>query len=203
MEASLARARPAAAEDGAAPLRVVHLTTSYPRHEGDFAGRFVADLVRGLMGHVDVDVLAPGGYRDFGLAYGAGVVGNLRRRPWLAPPPLVSEVFPLRRAAPRRDLVHAHWLAAGAICVLARRRFVLTLHGSGTAGRFADLELARRHPRLVGWVVRRAEAVIAVSNALAEAARRCGARDVRTIPNGVAVPADLGAEADPPEVLFA
>ena len=41
--------------------RVVHLTTSYPRHEGDFAGRFVADLVRGLAGHVDVSVLAPGG----------------------------------------------------------------------------------------------------------------------------------------------
>src|SRR5213080_4200888 len=174
MEASLAHAPPAAPPS----LRVVHLTTSYPRHEGDFAGRFVADLVRGLAGHVDVSVLAPGGYRDFGLAYGRGLVGNLRRR-----------------AAGRRDLVHAHWLAAGAICVLARRRFVLTLHGSGTAGRFADLELARRHPRLVGWIVRRAEVVIGVSEALADAARRCGAREVRTIPNGVAVPPAVGAEA--------
>ena len=203
MEASLASASPAAALDGPAPLRVVHLTTSYPRHEGDFAGRFVADLVRGLAGHVDVSVLAPGGYRDFGLAYGAGVVGNLRRRPWLAPLLVASMILALRRAAGCRDLVHAHWLAAGAICILARRRFVLTLHGSGTAGRFADLELARRHPRLVGWIVRRAEVVIAVSNALAEAARRCGARDVRTIPNGVAVPATTAAEADPPEILFA
>ena len=199
MEASLAHAHPAARPS----LRVVHLTTSYPRHEGDFAGRFVADLVRGLAGHVDVAVLAPGGYRDFGLAYGAGVVGNLRRRPWLAPLLVVSMILALRRAATRKDLVHAHWLAAGAICVLARRRFVLTLHGSGTAGRFADLELARRRPRLVGWVVRRAEVVIAVSEALAEAARRCGARDVRTIPNGVAIPATAGREADPPEILFA
>jgi glycosyltransferase involved in cell wall biosynthesis len=203
MEASLAHALPAAADDGAAPLRVVHLTTSYPRHEGDFAGRFVADLVRGLAGHVDVSVLAPGGYRDFGLAYGRGLVGNLRRRPWLAPLLVVSMIRALRRATTRRDLVHAHWLAAGAICVLARRRFVLTLHGSGTAGRFADLELARRHPRLVGWIVRRAEVVIGVSEALAEAARRCGARDVRTIPNGVHVPATIGLEADPPHVLFA
>jgi glycosyltransferase involved in cell wall biosynthesis len=202
MEASLAHARPAAL-DGAAPLRVVHLTTSYPRHEGDFAGRFVADLVRGLAGHVDVSVLAPGCYRDFGLAYGAGIVGNLRRRPWLAPLLVVSMILALRRAATRRDLVHAHWLAAGAICVLARRRFVLTLHGSGTAGRFADLELARRHPRLVGWVVRRAEAVIAVSEALADAARRCGGRQVHTIPNGVTVPTTVQAEADPPEILFA
>src|SRR5438067_695759 len=84
MEASVAPAVPALA-DPQPRLRVVHLTTSYPRHEGDFAGRFVADLVRGLAGHVDVSVLAPGGYRDFGLAYGRGLVGNLRRRPWLAP----------------------------------------------------------------------------------------------------------------------
>src|SRR5205807_7445464 len=172
MEATVAPAVPAPADDQ--PLRVVHLTTSYPRHEGDFAGRFVADLVRGLAGHVDVSVLAPGGYRDFGLAYGRGLVGNLRRRPWLAPLLVVSMVLAVRRTARSRDLVHAHWLAAGAICVLARRRFVLTLHGSGTAGRFADLELARRHPRLFGFVVRRAEVVIGVSEALAQAARRCG-----------------------------
>src|ERR671929_862195 len=105
MEASLARARPAAADDGAAPLRVVHLTTSYPRHEGDFAGRFVADLVDGLGRQgADVSVLAPGGYRDFGLAYGGGVVHNLRRRPWLAPPLLLSMILALRRAAPRAHL---------------------------------------------------------------------------------------------------
>src|SRR5919197_1364180 len=158
MEASVAPALPALADDEP-KLRVVHLTTSYPRHEGDFAGRFVADLVRGLAGHVDVSVLAPGGYRDFGLA-------------------------------------------SGLICVLARRRFVLTLHGSGTAGRFADLELARRHPRLVRFVIRRANVVIAVSEALAEAARRCGGRDVRTIPNGVELPASAGAEAEPAEELF-
>src|SRR5437868_10089347 len=115
--------------------RVVHLTTSYPRHEGDFAGRFVADLVRGLAGHVDVSVLAPGGYRDFGLAYGRGLVGNLRRRPWLAPLLVVSMVLAVRRTARSRDLVHAHSLAAGAACVPAPRRFVLTPPGAGTPGR--------------------------------------------------------------------
>src|SRR5919204_317102 len=54
MEASLVTARPAAADDGAAPPRVVHLTTSYPRHDGDFAGRFVADLVRTIPNGVHV-----------------------------------------------------------------------------------------------------------------------------------------------------
>src|SRR5207244_9712102 len=95
MEATAASAAPALAD--VQPLRVVHLTTSYPRHEGDFAGRFVADLVRALAGHVDVSVLAPGGYRHFGLANGGGLVRNVRRRPWLAPLLVVSMI----RAVPR------------------------------------------------------------------------------------------------------
>jgi len=184
--------------------RVVHLTTSYPREDGDFAGRFVADLVKGLRaGGVDAEVLAPGGYRDFGLAYGGGIVHNVRRRPWLAPLLVLSMILAVRRVARRGDLVHAHWLAAGLICVLARRPFVLTLHGSGSAGRFSDLELARRRPGLVGFIVRRAKVVICVSKALAEAARRCGAADVRIVPNSVDVPPAIAPEADPPEVLFA
>jgi len=184
--------------------RVVHLTTSYPRHAEDFAGRFVADVVEGLEQRgVDVSVVAPGGYRDFGLAYGGGLVHNLKRRPWLAPLLVVSMIRAVRRATRAGQLVHAHWLAAGAICALARRPFVLTLHGSGTAGRFADLELARRFPRLFGAIVRRARVVICVSAALGEAAQRCGAPDVRVIPNGVRIPTKVEPEGEPAEVLFA
>ena len=37
------------------------LTTSYPRYEGDYAGRFVADAVERLRARgVEIDVLAPG-----------------------------------------------------------------------------------------------------------------------------------------------
>jgi glycosyltransferase involved in cell wall biosynthesis len=89
------------------------------------------------------------------------------------------------------------------VAALARVPFVVTLHGSGTAGRFCDLELARRRPRLVGAVLRRARTVICVSEALAEAARTCGARDVRVIRNGVDIPASAGREAPNAEVLFA
>jgi glycosyltransferase involved in cell wall biosynthesis len=180
------------------------LTTSYPRDEGDFAGRFVADLVGDLRERgVDASVLAPGDFRDFGLAYGAGVVANVKRRPWLVPGLLASMVAAVRRAARDADLVHAHWLAGGAVAALARVPFVVTLHGSGTAGRFADLELARKHPRLVGAVLRRARAVLCVSEALADAARSCGAHDVRVIRNGVAIPDRVGREAEPAEILFA
>jgi glycosyltransferase involved in cell wall biosynthesis len=57
-------------------------------------------------------------------------------------------------------------------------------------------------PRVARALLRRARVVIAVSEPLAEAARRVGATDVRWIPNGVDVPAEVGEEADPPEVLF-
>jgi glycosyltransferase involved in cell wall biosynthesis len=202
--AAAARALQPPPADARRPLRIVHLTTSYPRDQGDFAGRFVADLVSDLRQRdVDVTVLAPGDYRDFGLAYGAGVVANVKRRPWLVPALLASIVRAVRRAARDADLVHAHWLAGGAVAALARVPFVVTLHGSGTAGRFADLELARRHPRLVRSVLRRARAVICVSDALADAARACGARDVRVIRNGVSIPARVGREAAPAEILFA
>lgn len=179
-------------------MRVVFLTTSYPRDEGDFAGRAIADLAGRVRARgVDVEVVAPGGYRDFGLAYGKGVVHNLRRRPWALPPMLLSMLRAVRRAARTADVVHAHWLPAGAVASLAGKPLVVTMHGT-------DMELARRAPRLAGAALRRASVVVCVSRALADDARRLGAQDVRVIPNGVELPAATdAAEADPPEVLFA
>jgi glycosyltransferase involved in cell wall biosynthesis len=57
-------------------------------------------------------------------------------------------------------------------------------------------------PRIARPLLRRARVVIAVSEQLAEAACSAGARDVRFIPNGVEIPDQVGAEADPPEVLY-
>ena len=45
--------------------------------------------------------------------------------------------------------------------------------------------------------------VLAVSNALADELRGLGAHDVRVVPNGVELPASVGEEAEPPEILFA
>jgi glycosyltransferase involved in cell wall biosynthesis len=175
---------------------VAVFTTSFPRDAHDASGRFVADAVERLRAAgVRVEVVNPA------LAGEGGVAAKLRARPWLLPGFLLRSVRALRRA--RCDLVHAHWLLAGAVAALSGRPFVLTLHGSGTAGRFSDLELARRHPRLVGAIVRRARVVVCVSECLAEVARAGGARDVRVIPNGIDLPAGVGAEADPPEVLYA
>ena len=178
------------------PLRVAVFTTSYPRDERDASGRFVADAVERLRGQgVRVEVVHPA------LRGEGGLVAKLRRRPWLAPSFVYRSVRALRRAD--CDLVHAHWLLSGAIAVLARKPFVLTLHGSGSAGAFSDLELARRAPRLVAAIVTRARLLICVSESLAAAARSCGARDVRVIPNGVEIPDETGVDAEPLEILYA
>jgi glycosyltransferase involved in cell wall biosynthesis len=151
---------------------------------------------------VEVDVVRPGVYNDFGLAYGWGVVRNIKRRPWAAPLMLVSMLRALRRSAKHADLVHIHWLLASPFGLLCGRPFVVTLHGTPSAGAFEDLVLLKRAGRLVGPVLRRARAVICVSQALADAVSALGA-NAHVIPNGVEIPVQVGDEADPPEILFA
>jgi glycosyltransferase involved in cell wall biosynthesis len=148
---------------------------------------------------VEVTVVGPADYRGFG--GDAGVAAGFRRKPWLAPAVLTSMGRALRRAAQDADLVHAHWLASALVAPMARKPIVLTLHGSGTAGRFEDRRVLAR-PRLARPLLRRAQVVIAVSEQLAQAARRAGAPDVRWIPNGVEIPEQVGAEAEPAEVLY-
>jgi glycosyltransferase involved in cell wall biosynthesis len=181
-------------------VRIVVLTTSYPRFPGDAAGRFVGEAVAQLRAAgVEAEVVSPASFRHFGLAYGAGIVGNLRQRPWLAlllPPMLVSFWLAARRPARSADLVHAHWLAAGAVALALRRPYVVQPWGT-------DVELARRLPWLARPILRRARLVVCASSALAAAVRALGARQVRVVPSGVELPEHVAEEAEPPEVLFA
>jgi len=180
-------------------MKIVVLTTSYPRHEGDPAGNFVADAVEHVRERaVDVEVVSPASFRHFGIAYGSGVVGNLRSAPWkavLLPAFLGSFARAARRAAHDADLVHAHWLPSGAVALTTRKPFVVQLWGT-------DVELARRAPWLARRVLERARLTICASNALAASARELGAKAVRVIPSAVELPERVGEPADPPEVLF-
>jgi glycosyltransferase involved in cell wall biosynthesis len=181
-------------------LKLVVLTTSYPRYEGDptvhFLGEAVAKLrERGL----DVEVVSPMQFQHFGIAYGSGVMGNLRRDPWrtaLVPAMLANFRRAARGVSADADLLHAHWLPTGLVAASLGKPFVLTVHGT-------DAELARRAPSPARWVLRRARLVICVSNALAEAVRGLGIDRVRVIPNGVEIPPFVREPASPPEVLFA
>ena len=186
-------------------LRVAVFTTSYPRAEDDFSGRFVRGTVEHLRERgVEVEVVGPGSYRDFGLTRnnGAGLVGNLKQRPWVAPFVLSSMVWSLRRAAHSADLVHANWLAGAFVARFAGRPFVVTLHGSPTAGRFDDLGLAERWPGLVRLLLRRARTVICCSERLATAMRDCGLTNVQVVPYGVQMPEEIGTEDEPASVLY-
>jgi phosphatidyl-myo-inositol dimannoside synthase len=181
-------------------VRVAVLTTSYPRHPGDPAGHFVGDAVRELRARgVEIDVVSPSRFRHFGIAYGAGVIGNLRAQParaLLLPAMLASFTRAARRAAREADLVHAHWLPSGAVAALTGKPFVVQLWGT-------DVELARRAPWLARRILRKARIVICPSTALADAARELGATDVRVIPSGIELPERIGEEDEPPHVLYA
>jgi glycosyltransferase involved in cell wall biosynthesis len=182
---------------------VAFLTTYYPRYEGDSSGLFISDLVGHLEARgIAVDVVKPGDYNDFGLAYGWGVVRNAKRRPWLVPPMLISMLRALRRSAKEADLVHVHWLLAAPLGLLCGRPWVITLHGTPTAGALEDLTLLRWARWILGPMLRRAQAVICISHVLTDAAALLGANAV-WIPNGVTIPDQVGPEADPPEVLYA
>jgi glycosyltransferase involved in cell wall biosynthesis len=181
-------------------LKVVVLTTSYPRGPGDVAGLFVADQVAHIRERgVEVRVVSPASFRHYGIAYGSGVAGNLRQKPYLAlalPLMLGGFARAARRAAADADLVHAHWLPSGVVAMSTGNPFVVQVWGT-------DVELARRAPALARRVLRRARLVIAPSTALAKEAERLGAEDVRIIPSGVELPGEVGQEAKPPEILYA
>jgi glycosyltransferase involved in cell wall biosynthesis len=160
---------------------------------------FVADSVARLRAAgLDVDVVSPLDFRHFGIAYGDGIVQNLRARPWLVlmlPLFMLSFARAARRSARQADVVHAHWIPSGLAALGAGKPFLLQVWGT-------DVELARRAPRLTRPILRRARAVVAASAFLAEAAEGLGARKVRVVPEGVELPAVVEVPEEPPHVLF-
>jgi glycosyltransferase involved in cell wall biosynthesis len=180
-------------------VKVVVLTTSYPRHELDVAGLFVRDAVEGVRASgLEVEVVSPASFRHYGIAYGHGIAGNLRRRPWLAfllPAFLVAYARAARRATRDADLVHAHWLPSGLVALATGKPYIIQVWGT-------DVELARRVPRLFRPILRRARLVIAASDHLAGAARELGARDVSVVASPVDLPESVSEPDDPPHVLF-
>jgi glycosyltransferase involved in cell wall biosynthesis len=179
-------------------VRVLVLTTSYPRGPDDPTGRFVADAVEAARAAgFEVEVVAPSSFRHFGIAYGHGIVGNLKARPWLVLL-LPAFLWNFRRAALRHDadLVHAHWLSAGAVAATLGRPFVVQVWGT-------DVELARRVRWLARRILRQARLAVGASSYLAEQARALGAREVHVVPGSVEIPEAVADPDEPPHVLYA
>jgi glycosyltransferase involved in cell wall biosynthesis len=192
------------------PLRILSVTTSYPRCPGDFSGHFVHALNARLveLGH-EVTVLAPhaeglsaeetwDGVRivrfRYGpeslerVAYGDGIPSNVRHDP-RAVLGLPGFALGLRAAvrahAGRADVVHVNWAPTAALAgrTLAGSAVVLTLHGS-------DATLARRGG-VWRWLLvaglRRALRVVVVAKDQAAFLRAAGLTDlpVTSIASGI------------------
>lgn len=127
-------------------MRILVVTTTYPRYDGDHTPRFVADLCEHLVADhgLKVTVVAPHGpglersqtlrgvqverfryaldTERQAIAYGAGVTDNLRDVPRArrqVPSFVASMVGSTLRRLPSHDLVHAHWAPPGALVGMA------------------------------------------------------------------------------------
>ncbi|MFH1531513.1 MAG: glycosyltransferase family 4 protein [Pseudomonadota bacterium] len=118
-------------------MRILTLTTSYPRGPLDYRGGFVAALDEALAerGH-DIVTVTPG---HGSLFHRDGVMETLNRHPWLAtqlPPGLLRLAAGALREGPRCDAILSHWLLpCGLLGALLRRRrgppHLLIEHGGG------------------------------------------------------------------------
>lgn len=133
--------------NGKRVVRILVLTSTYPRWPDDTLPPFVHELAHRLTGEFEVHVLAPHAAgcktreqldgvevhrfrylptRLETLAYSSGMLQGLRRRPWrlLALPLfLMAEGFATLRLLRQRrfEVIHAHWLLPhGLIALLAR-----------------------------------------------------------------------------------
>lgn len=127
--------------------RLIVLTSTFPRWDGDDEPTFIYNLCLRLKKYFDIHVLAPHysgaatkeqldglqvtRFRYFfmsweRLAYQGGILANLKQKPWqyvLVPFFILSEFFTLVRLLLEQkfDLIHAHWLVPhGLVAVIAR-----------------------------------------------------------------------------------
>ena len=174
-------------------VKILVVTTTFPRRDSDDQPRFVLDLCKSLPDNFQQLVLAPSGpgcdaegevegvrvrrFRYFfkraeSVAYGSGILANLKTRPilWLLLPFfLVGMVASLRKALRqfRPDIVHAHWwMPAGLAARIAIAttagdyKLLITCHGTDY------FVLGERFARLRRWVFRRSDAIAMVSPAM-------------------------------------
>jgi glycosyltransferase involved in cell wall biosynthesis len=180
-------------------VKVLTFTTVFPSAVHPLHGLFVAERTRHTSAHAEIRVISPVPWfrgRPERATPEAGTVDHPR---FFYVPGLfksVDGVFLFLSALPnvrrlrRRfdfDLIDAHFgypdaVAASLLAAWFRRPVTITLRGS-------ELDMARYRMRraALGWALRRANRVIAVSGELAALARSLGAEasNVRVIGNGV------------------
>lgn len=174
--------------------RLLVLTSTFPRWEGDAEPGFVYDLCRRLAGEFDVTVLAPhaagasrretlagmqvirfryGPGRWERLAYEGGIMANLRRNPFLyfmLPPFFLAQLCALlgqmRRLRP--DALHAHWIIPQGVVMATAGYFASRMPTTLCTAHGSDVSALRggfwQHLRR--WVASRCDRVAAVSETI-------------------------------------
>lgn len=190
-------------------MRILCITSSFPRGPADFAGRFVYDLVRALVDAGDeVEVIAPadGAHpeapvglpvtrvpyflprRSQRLFYRSGAPENLARDPLAGlqvPAATAALTLAACAAARRADVLFAHWLVpaglAGAAAAASSGRPLVVVAHSG------DVHLLSRVPggaSVARFVARRSAAVCAVADDVRQRLQSLGVSS-RTLSLGV------------------
>lgn len=194
--------------------RVLVLTSTFPRWEGDHEPPFVFELSKRLGEQFEVIVLAPhapnakltekiGGievhrFRYFfpqwqGLAYEGGILANLKKNRlnyFLVPLFVLSEFISLVRLLrqTRIDVIHAHWLIPQGLVALTARAFSPTQPAILCTSHGGDLFglSGQFFALLKRQVIRQVDKLTVVSHAMREhAACLAGRRDIEVIPMGV------------------
>lgn len=162
---------------------VAVLTSTYPRHSGDYAGSFLGDLCNALP--LKLVVVCPDDpahdiepsrierrrFAHRGVFYGAGAVGNAHARglrPLATLAALAAMLIAGVRATRHSETIWSHWALpsglVGAVCrMLWRRRHVLLLH----SGDVWLLERLRAGRLLARFIASQTDEVYAVSEELA------------------------------------
>lgn len=197
-------------------MRVVHVATSFPRHDGDPITPWLVRLLRELRARgVDAEVLAPS-YRGAGSGERAGVPvrrfryaparwevlshdetvpDQLRASPWkaaLLPGYMAGGLGAATRLGRERpDVVHVHWPFPHAVFGAAARAASGGRSALVSSFYSAELSWAEHHlpwiRPFLRWSARGPDAVTAISTATAERVRRLAERPVRVLPFAAAV----------------
>jgi glycosyltransferase involved in cell wall biosynthesis len=191
-------------------MRVLYITTNFPRWEGDAHSPWIVEIIKRLRARgIVADVLAPSyaGLTDHTingiqvyrfryapapwetLTHNEGAPNKIRNPLYLALVPTYLLSGLCRAAAlcrpGRYDVIHAHWpLPSGLFGLLGKRRghvrLVLSFHG-------AELLLAKRFPCLqpiLAHIIRRSDAVTSNSSFTASLIRQVADVPVHVIPYG-------------------
>lgn len=189
-------------------MKILMVTTSYPRTDSDLSGVFIKRLALAMVrSGAEVTVLAPGDRLakasewDSGInvvrfsyaprplmkiAYGdGGIPENLHRWPWLIlilPFFLISLMINTIILTRNCDVIHANWLATGFFSLpakkIGKKPLIITIRGS---------DFKRARSKLVFFILKRADAITTVNQKWAEDLGEIIGLKVFYTPNGVEI----------------